>query len=346
MLQTDNSIRGKVMRELIARVASDNLIGRKFKSGELRKKMTEPEWRVPEFYNLRVIEEKNCRLELLECEIKNERLVLLQLHGGGYIGGMRNAYRSFAGLYSELGRGMSVLTVDYRVAPEHPYPAALDDTVKFYVWAKQRYPAALEDAITGYNWLLQAGWQEHEIVVAGDSAGGGLALALCMYLKNQNRKLPAGLICMSPWTDLTQSGASYDFNYERDPLFGNTRDSLIYSKDYIQDEDPTNPYISPLYGNFSGFPPMLIQVGSYEMLLSDSELVAEKAKRAGCKVRLSVYEGMFHIFQMAMLMIPESKHAWQEIGRFLDIMEHHLPAEHLDEEDKEIESKFGEVEYE
>ena len=147
---------------------------------------------MPEFYNLRVIEEKNCRLELLECEIKNERLVLLQLHGGGYIGGMRNAYRSFAGLYSELGRGMSVLTVDYRVAPEHPYPAAL------------------EDAITGYNWLLQAGWQEHEIVVAGDSAGGGLALALCMYLKNQNRKLPAGLICMSPWTDLTQSGASYD----------------------------------------------------------------------------------------------------------------------------------------
>ena len=291
MLQTDNSIRGKVMRELIARVASDNLIGRKLKSGELRKKMTEPEWRVPEFYNLRVIEEKNCRLELLECDIKNERLVLLQLHGGGYIGGMRNAYRSFAGLYSELGRGMSVLTVDYRVAPEHPYPAAL------------------EDAITGYNWLLQQGWQEHEIVVAGDSAGGGLALALCMYLKNQNRKLPAGLIC-------------------------------------IQDEDPTNPYISPLYGNFSGFPPMLIQVGSYEMLLSDSELVAEKAKRAGCKVRLSVYEGMFHIFQMAMLMIPESKHAWQEIGRFLEIIEHHLPAEHLDEEDKEIESKFGEVEYE
>ena len=151
---------------------------------------------------------------------------------------------------------------------------------------------------------------------------------------------------MSPWTDMTQSGASYDFNYERDPLFGNTRDSLIYSRDYIQDEDPTNPYISPLYGNFSGFPPMLIQVGSYEMLLSDSELVAEKAKRAGCKVRLSVYEGMFHIFQMAMLMIPESKHAWQEIGRFLEIIEHHLPAEHLDEEDKEIESKFGEVEYE
>ena len=253
---------------------------------------------------------------------------ILWIHGGGYIAGMKEMVHMSRAVDLVKKYGAVVFSPGYRMAFETPYPAAL------------------EDAITGYNWLLQAGWQEHEIVVAGDSAGGGLALALCMYLKNQNRKLPAGLICMSPWTDLTQSGASYDFNYERDPLFGNTRDSLIYSKDYIQDEDPTNPYISPLYGNFSGFPPMLIQVGSYEMLLSDSELVAEKAKRAGCKVRLSVYEGMFHIFQMAMLMIPESKHAWQEIGRFLDIMEHHLPAEHLDEEDKEIESKFGEVEYE
>ena len=120
--------------------------------------------------------------------------VILQLHGGGYIGPMKNIYRRFAVKYSQISFGADVLTPDYRVAPEHPYPAAL------------------EDAITGYNWLLQAGWQEHEIVVAGDSAGGGLALALCMYLKNQNRKLPAGLICMSPWTDLTQSGASYDFN--------------------------------------------------------------------------------------------------------------------------------------
>jgi acetyl esterase/lipase len=319
MLQTESSVRGKVMRELIARATSDNLIGRKIQNGELRKKLVEPPWKVPEGYTLRVMEGKNCTLELLEAEIKNERMVLLQLHGGGYIGGMRNAYRSFAGLYSELGRGMSVLTVDYRVAPEHPYPAAL------------------EDAITAYNWLIKAGWQEHEIVVAGDSAGGGLAMALCMYLRNQNRKLPAGIIAMSPWTDLTQSGASYIDNYERDPLFGNTTDSLIYNKDYVQDQDVTNPYISPLYGNFTGFPPMLIQVGSYEMLLSDSELVAEKAKRAGVKVRLSVYEGMFHVFQMAMLLLPESKQAWREVGKFLDIIENKLPDSHYDEEESDEE---------
>lgn len=331
MRENEASIRGRVVRDLIAHTTNDLLIGKKIKNGELRKQIgtAEPPWKCPECFTMQTIEMEHFTMELLESkENANRDKIILQLHGGGYVGAMRNAYRMFAGLYNEVSHGMSVLTPDYRVAPEHPYPAAL------------------EDAITGYNWLLQQGWQEHEIVVAGDSAGGGLALALCMYLKNQNRKLPAGLICMSPWTDMTQSGASYDFNYERDPLFGNTRDSLIYSKDYIQDEDPTNPYISPLYGNFSGFPPMLIQVGSYEMLLSDSELVAEKAKHAGCKVRLSVYEGMFHIFQMAMLMIPESKHAWQEIGRFLDIIENHLPTEHLDEEDKEIESKFGEVEYE
>lgn len=317
MMQTEQSIRGKVIRELISRATNDILIGQKIKNGELRKNLVEPPWKVPDYYTLNIFEEKNCRLELLEPEIKNEHMVLLQLHGGGYIGGMRNAYRSFAGLYSELGRGMSVLTVDYRVAPENPYPAAL------------------EDAIFAFNWLLKAGWQADEIVVAGDSAGGGLAMALCMYLKNQNRKLPAGIIAMSPWTDLTQSGASYTFNYEKDPLFGNTRDSLIYNKDYIRDEDPTNPYISPLYGNFTGFPPMLIQVGSYEMLLSDSELVAEKAKRAGVKVRLSVYEGMFHVFQMAMLMIPESKKAWREVGKFLDIIENNLPDSHYDEEEQE-----------
>lgn len=315
MVQTENSIQGKVLRELIAHVTADNLIGRKIKSGELRKKLVEPEWKVPEHYTLYVIHDKLCRMELLESDLKNERMILLQLHGGGYVGAMRNAYRSFAGLYSELGKGMSVLTVDYRVAPEHPYPAAL------------------EDCIHAYNWLLEAGWQENEIVVAGDSAGGGLAMALCMYLKNQNRKLPAGIIAMSPWTDLTQSGASYVDNFEKDPIFGNTRDSLIYNKDYIQDNDPTNPYISPLYGNFTGFPPMLIQVGSYEMLLSDSLLVAEKAKRAGVKVRLSVYEGMFHVFQMALLLIPESRKAWREAGKFLEIIEHNLSDSHYDEEE-------------
>lgn len=307
MPQFENTPRGRVVREIIARVHADNLIGRKLKNGELRKKLNEPEWKVPDGYSLSVIEQKHYRMELLEPEQKNSSMVIFQIHGGGYVGRFRNIYRSFAGFYSELGHGIPVLSPDYRVAPEDPYPAALEDVAE------------------AFDWLLENGWSEEKIVVAGDSAGGGLAMALCMYLKDRGRKLPAGIVAMSPWTDLTQSGASYRFNFRKDPVFGKTLDSLIFNRDYIGTNDPTDPYISPLYGNFEGFPPMLIQVGSYEMLLSDSELVAEKAKKAGCKVRLSIYEGMFHVFQMALLVMPESRRAWREVGKFLEIIQQGLP---------------------
>lgn len=299
------SIRGKVIRDLIARFSNDLLIGKKIKSGELRKKIVEiePEWKCPEHLNYQIIEMDNFAMEFLEPIEDKKKKVILQLHGGGYVAAMKNAYRSFAALYSEIGKGCSVLTIDYRVAPENPYPAAL------------------EDAVASYEWLLEQGYREEEIVIAGDSAGGGLALALCLWLKNHGKKLPLGIIAMSPWTDLTISGESVETNFEKDPLFGKTRDSLLYNKDYLGDNDPTNEYLSPLFGNYEGFPPMLIQVGSYEMLLSDSERVAQKAKEAGVKVKLSVYEGMFHVFQMAMRLMPESQQAWMEIKRFLNYLD-------------------------
>ena len=291
------------MRDLIAHVTNDNLIGRKIKSGELRKKMVEPPWKCPDMFTMTTIEMEHFTMEWLELkENPNKQKVILQLHGGGYIGAMRNADRMFAGLYNEVSKGMSVLTIDYRVAPENPYPAAL------------------EDAVSAYQWLLDQGWFAEDIIVAGDSAGGGLAMALCHYLKDYGIQLPCGIVAMSPWTDLMASGESYDTNYERDPLFGNTRDSLIYNKDYVGDHDPMDAYISPLYGDFRGFPPMLIQVGSYEMLLSDSVSVASKARHQGVKVRLSIYDGMFHIFQMAAKMLPESRKAWAEIGKFIDVL--------------------------
>lgn len=294
------------MRDLIARVTNDHLIGKKIKSGELRKKIgtAEAPWKCPDCFQLTVIEMGAFQMELLDSrENPNRDKIILQLHGGGYVGGMRNAYRMFAGLYNEVSRGMSVLTVDYRVAPENPYPAAL------------------EDAFAAYCYLIEDGWFAEQIILAGDSAGGGLAMALCHYLKDKGMQLPCGIIAMSPWTDLTASGESYDTNYEKDPLFGKTRDSLIYNKDYIGDNDPLNAYISPLFGDFRQFPPMLIQVGSYEMLLSDSVSVAAKAREQGGKVRLSIYEGMFHIFQMAAKMLPESKRAWVEIGKFIDVLQ-------------------------
>lgn len=299
--EIESSIRGFILRQLIAHVTAEHAIGQKIRSGELRKNLVEPKWRCPKIFTMEEIPMEDFTMELLtRKEGGREDYIILQLHGGGYIGAMRNAYRTFAGLYSEVSQGMGVLTIDYRVAPENPYPAAL------------------EDALAAYDWLLARGWKEEQILLAGDSAGGGLELALCMYLKDQGRPLPAGIIAMSPWTDLTASGPSYEDNYELDPLFGNTRDSLIYNKDYVKDNDPKNPYISPLFGDYEGFPPLLIQVGSIEMLLSDSVLVAEKAREAGASVKLTVYEGMFHIFQMALKLIPESREAWVEIGKFLE----------------------------
>ncbi len=297
------SVRGRVIRDMIAHVTNDHLIGKKIKTGELRKNLVEPKWKCPDCFRMEEIEMPQFQMELLRRkEAPRKDYVILQLHGGGYIGAMRNAYRSFAGLYSEVSKGMDVLTIDYRVAPEHPFPAAL------------------EDAVEAYEWLKRAGWHGRQIIVAGDSAGGGLALALCLYLKDHSRSLPGGLVLMSPWTDMTASGPSYLDNYERDPLFGNTTDSLIYNRDYAGWNDLKDPYLSPVFGDFWGFPPMLIQAGSQEMLLSDSVTLAYKAKRQGAKVRLSVYGGMFHVFQMGMMMMPESKRAWREIGRYFQVV--------------------------
>lgn len=299
-----SSVLAAIVRDTIARMTADRLLGPKLQKGEIRKNLVEPAWKCPACFHVTQITLPDCRAEMLSLtQDPNLERVVLQLHGGGYIGAMRNKYRSFAGLYNELGRGINVFTPDYRVAPEDPYPAAL------------------KDAVSAYEWLLGAGYKPEQIVVAGDSAGGGLSLAMCLYLKDHGIELPEGLILMSPWTDLTASGESYETNFTKDPLFGNTKDSMIYNLDYVGDEDPKDPYISPLFGSYEGFPPMLIQVGSIEMLLSDSVSLAKKAKEAGGKVRLSIYEEMFHVFQMGELILPESKQAWEEIGKFLRVLD-------------------------
>lgn len=237
--------------------------------------------------------------DIAERLLTENREVVLQLHGGGYIGKMKNAYRDFAVLYAKMPGERAVLSVDYRVAPENPYPAAL------------------EDAYAAYQWLLEMGCEGNQIIVAGDSAGGGLALALCLYLKDKGEPLPRKLVLMSPWTDLAATGDSYETNFEKDPLFGNTTDSMIYSNAYYGENDPKTPYISPLYGDYEGLPPMLFQVGGAEMLLSDSARAAKKAKAAGCEVKLTVYDGMFHVFQLGMKKMKESREAWKEIERFV-----------------------------
>ena len=302
-MEHEESVKGRVIAELLSHLTNDLAIGKKIKSGELRKRLKEPAWKVPDCFNMTHIDMGQFTMKLLSSK-ENPRgdKVILQLHGGGYTGAVRNAYYVFAGLYNEVSHGCSVLTPDYRVAPENPYPAAL------------------EDAVASYQWLMDKGYFGEQIILGGDSAGGGLAMALCMYLKDHHMPMPCGIVARSPWTGLTASGESYETNYEKDPLFGNTKESLIYVNDYAGDHDKMDAYISPLFGNFKEFPPMLIQVGSIEMLLSDSVSVAAKARQQGVKVRLSVYEGMFHVFQMAYLNIPESKRAWAEVGKFIEIL--------------------------
>lgn len=304
----ETSLRAKMVSTLIAEFNKHNSLRTHLREEKRPDSDIDKNFRYPEHLTKTRIDMENFPMEMLSWNDKEELFekpsdkVILQLHGGGYIGAFKNIYRTMAGLYGEVSHGANVLTVDYRVGPEH------------------KHPAALLDAACAYDWLIEQGYSEEKIVLAGDSAGGGLAMALCHYLKDRNRKLPAGIVAMSPWTDLLSSGPSYKDNYELDPVFGNDSSSLIYDNPYVDDKDKGDKYISPLYGDFDGFPPMLIQVGSYEMLLSDSLLVAEKAKEAGVLVKLSIYEGMFHVFQMGAKLMPESMKAWTEVGKFFEII--------------------------
>lgn len=294
------SIKGNLIREMIAEITATSHLGESIQTGKFRMNPKEPIFIYKPRYHCTKVKLENFTLEHLKKQVdENSRYAILQLHGGGYIGPMKNAYRRFSISYQEKCGGSDVVTPDYRVAPEFPYPAALDDAIASYLYMTE-----------------EKGYAPERIIIAGDSAGGGLSLALSMYLRDNGFVMPAGLILMSPWADLTNSGDSYIENYEIDPLFGNTTNNMLYNSSYIGDNDPRDPYMSPVYGEFKDMPPMLIQVGTHEVLLSDSKVTAAKAKRAGGKVKLSIYEGMFHVFQMSGDIIPESREAWEEIGRF------------------------------
>lgn len=306
------SIRGRTARKMVKVANHLPLPGGQSQAGQLRAKLYQRErmWECPEHLNLSVISMEHFTMELLSRKREMEDTenntddwklpgIVLQLHGGGYYGRMHNTYRDMAGLYNEISKGYDVLSVDYRVAPEHPYPAAL------------------EDALAAYQWIMERGYPLEKLIVAGDSAGGGLALALCLYLRDHDIPLPAGIITMSAWTDLTKSGESYQENFDIDPIFGGTMDSLVYQEGYYKDSNPEIPYISPVNGDYHGFPPMLMQVGEYEMLLSDTKTVARNAMDAGVTVKEHIYPGMFHVFQMGLLLYPEAKEAWIEVGRFI-----------------------------
>lgn len=235
--------------------------------------------------------------EWVYADSSQQNKVIIYFHGGGYNWGSCNTHRELAARLS-LASNARVLLVDYRLAPEHPFPAALDD------------------AISGYKWLLAQGFTANDIVMAGDSAGGGLTLATAVSLRDQTIALPSALLCLSPWADLEMSSDTMNSKASVDPMLSEAS-LAVWAKHYIAADQGNNPLISPIHANFHGLPPLLIQAGEDEVLLGDALLVAERAKAAGVDVTLDVWPHMWHVWQAMALIVPEARQAISQLGTFV-----------------------------
>nr|ACL67845.1 lipolytic enzyme [uncultured bacterium] len=223
--------------------------------------------------------------------------VIYYLHGGGYVIGSINSHRQ---MVSHLSRaaGARALAIDYRLAPENPFPAAV------------------EDATAAYRWLLSTGVDPARVVIAGDSAGGGLTVATLVALRDAGDPLPAAAVCLSPWVDMEGLGESMTTKADLDPMI-QPGDILEGAKAYLGGADPRTPLAAPLYADLTGLPPLLIHVGTSETLLDDSTRLAERAKAAGVNVNLQVWDEMIHVFQFFAAMLPEGQQAIDRIGEFI-----------------------------
>ncbi|HEV2237077.1 MAG TPA: alpha/beta hydrolase [Ktedonobacterales bacterium] len=224
--------------------------------------------------------------------------VLLYLHGGSYTIGSPRSHRA---LVAQIARaaGVRALALDYRLAPEH------------------RFPAPVEDATAAYRWLLAQGNAPERIVIAGDSAGGGLTLATALALRDAGDPLPAALVCLSPWTDLAATGASLKTRAQLDPALSPNGIAAAGQRYVGPEGDTRAPLASPLYADLRGLPPTLIQVGDHEILLDDSTRLAERARAAGVAVTLEVWPEMWHVFEALAGYLPEADQAIGKIGAFM-----------------------------
>lgn len=226
----------------------------------------------------------------------DEAKVVLYVHGGGYVMGSAGSHRDMTGRLSKAA-GARVLSLNYRLAPEHPFPAPVDD------------------AVAAYRWLLAQGISPGNIAVAGDSAGGGLAIATLLSLRDAGEPLPAAGIGISPWVDMEGTGESMTTRAAVDPVV--QKEGLLgMAKLYLGDADPKSPLAAPLHADLGGLPPLLLQVGDAETLLDDSTRLAEKARAAGVDVTLKVWDEMPHVWHLFAPILPEGRQAIDEIGSF------------------------------
>lgn len=223
---------------------------------------------------------------------------ILFIHGGSFVAGSTYSHRTLAANMAIASKARA-LSIDYRLAPEHPFPAAVEDTA------------------AAYEWLLAQGLTPSQIVVAGDSAGGNLSLALLLHLRDLQQPMPAGAVCLCPAPDLSFSGESMVTNLKKDIML-NLSEERTYIKAYLKGADPRAPLASPIYADLRGLPPLFLQVGAHELLLSDVERFAEKAKAAGVEVTLEVWPEMQHDWQMAAAILPEGRQAIAHAGEFAE----------------------------
>lgn len=230
--------------------------------------------------------------------------VMLYFHGGGFRLGSIASHRDLIARIA-VASGLRALAIDYRLAPEHLFPAALDD------------------ATAAWEWLERQGFEPGSIVLAGDSAGGNLAIAAMIDRKRRGCDLPAAAVLMSPWTDLAATGASYESRAKADPIHQRSM-ILALAKGYLGAQgDPRNPLASPLYADLAGLPPLLVQAGDRETVRDDSTMLADKARAAGVEVELQLWDGMIHVFQM----FPEIPQAAEAIASISAFLRRHLGIE-------------------
>lgn len=222
---------------------------------------------------------------------------IFYLHGGGYTSGTLLYYRDMLGRFARV-HGLRSLYVDYRLAPRHVFPAAV------------------HDALAAYRWLLQSSIKPEHIVFAGDSAGGGLALATLLAARDAGLPLPAAAALLSPWTDLEGTGKTLITRKRADPML-NSPGVKPTGRLYLGDADPRDPLASPLYAGLRGLPPLFIHVGDAEILLDDSRRLAERARAAGVDVTLREWPGMFHVFPIFPSLLPEARMAGDEMAAFI-----------------------------
>ena len=222
---------------------------------------------------------------------------ILYLHGGGYMIGSIKTHRCLAGWISRAAQAR-VLIIDYRLAPENPHPAAVDD------------------ALAAYRFMLDSGVKPERTVIAGDSAGGGLAVATLLAIRDAKLPLPAAAVCLSPWVDMEGSGESMKTKAALDPMVGSGNLGEMAAA-YLGGAHPRTPLASPLYADLKGLPPMLIQVGTSEVLLDDSSRLAERVRQAGVEVVYEPWENMIHVWQIFFPMLDEAKQAVDRIGEYV-----------------------------